>query len=129
MGLSVEREKEMDVKLTVGSVFNPPDVGPFLITNTPLGAGNSVNALTVFIGLSPDVAGSTENCFVLSSKVVDAVSPSECVPENSLIVVADAMWEKAVWISLHGRSFHPQVGRSSSPFVATKSVASPSLGL
>ena len=89
IGEEVEREKEMELNVTVGRVFDSPHCGPLLITNRPMGEAVSVSALTVLTGLSFDVFGSMTNCFVLSSKTVDAVSASECVPVSSLIVVVE----------------------------------------
>ena len=86
IGEEVEREKEMDLNVTVGMVFASPHCGPFLITKRPMGAGVSVNALTVLMGLSFGVFASMMNCFVLSSNVIDSVSTFECLPPTSLTV-------------------------------------------
>ena len=109
IGEEVEREKEMELNVTVGRVFDSPHCGPLLITNRPMGEGVSINALTVFVGLTLDDFGSMTNCFVLSSKAVDAVSASECVPVSSVIFAVDPLCVKAVWICMQGTSSHPQL--------------------
>ena len=105
------------MNVTVGCVDELQSAAPFLITNRPAGVGVSVSALTVFVGLTLDVFGSMTNCFVLSSKMVDAVSASECVPPISLIVVVDdPLCAKAVLMCMHGTSFHPQLDASTPSF-------------
>ena len=97
------------MNVTVGCVDELQSAAPFLITNRPAGVGVSVSALTVFVGLTLDVFGSMTNCFVLSSKAVDAVSASECVPVSSLTFAVDPLCVKAVWICMQGTSSHPQL--------------------
>ena len=59
MGESIEREKAIDVNVTVGSVLDSLHVGPLLITNRPAGVGVCVKELTVLIGLSDLESAST----------------------------------------------------------------------